>query len=117
MLESGTGSLGWIDPEKRRFERFVQVPGFPRGLRFIGDHALVVTARRRGTEGEGAAGIHWVNLKTGKTDHRLLLTDAVAEAIDVAVIPGETVPRLAGLSLADSGLETPSSESLGRIAV
>jgi uncharacterized protein (TIGR03032 family) len=117
VLESGTGSLGWIDLEKRRFERFVQVPGFPRGLRFIGDHALVMTARQRGAEGEAAAGIHWVNLKTGKTDHQLLLKGALTEAIDVAVIPGETVPRLAGLSLADSGLEMPSSGALGRIAV
>ena len=107
VLESGTGTLGWIDLEQRRFERFAQVAGFPRGLRFIGDHALVMTAQRRG-EGEGSAGIHWINLKTGKTDHRLLLKGAVTEAIDVAVIPGETVPRLAGLSLADSGLEAPS---------
>jgi uncharacterized protein (TIGR03032 family) len=106
VLESGTGTFGWIDLEKRRLERFVEIPGFPRGLRFIGDHALVMTARRCGAGGEGnVAGIHWVNLKTGRTDHRLSLKGAIDEAIDVAVIPGETVPRLAGLSLADSGLE------------
>jgi len=107
LLESGTGTLGWVDVEKRRFERFVEVPGFPRGLRFMGDHALVMTSRRRGAAGEGDAGIHWINLKTGKTDHRLLLKGAIADAIDVAFIPGETVPRLAGLSFADSGLEAP----------
>jgi uncharacterized protein (TIGR03032 family) len=95
VLESGTGSLGWIDLERRRFQRFVLVPGSPRGLRFMGDHALVTTS--------GAAGIHWVNLKTGRIDHQLSLRDPIAEVIDVAIIPGETVPRLAGLSLADSG--------------
>lgn len=95
VLESGTGSLGWVDLEKRRFERFAQVPGFPLGLRFVGDHALVTTAH--------AAGIHWVNLKTGRIDHQLSLQAPIAEVIDVAIIPGETVPRLAGLSLADSG--------------
>jgi uncharacterized protein (TIGR03032 family) len=108
VLESGSGTLGWIDLEKRRFEHLVQVPGFPRGLRFIGDHALVMTARHRDAAGEGAAGIHWVNLKTGRTDHQLLLKGPITEAIDVAIISGETVPRLAGLSLADSGLEAPS---------
>jgi uncharacterized protein (TIGR03032 family) len=96
VLESGTGALGWIDPEKRRFEGFAQIPGTPRGLRFVGDHALVTTS--------GAAGIHWVNLKTGKFDHWLALRGSITEAVDIAVIPGETVPRLAGLSLADSGL-------------
>jgi uncharacterized protein (TIGR03032 family) len=96
VLESGSGALGWIDSERRRFEGFAQVPGTPRGLRFVGDHALVTTS--------GAAGIHWINLKTGKFDHWLALRGSIAEAIDVAVIPGETVPRLAGLSLADSGL-------------
>jgi uncharacterized protein (TIGR03032 family) len=95
VLEGGTGSLGWIDLAQRRFERFVQLPGSPRGLRFVGDHALVTTS--------GEAGIHWVNLKTGRIDHRLLLRDSIAEAIDVAIIPGAAVPRLAGLSLADSG--------------
>ena len=96
VLESGSGALGWIDLETRRFECFAQVPGTPRGLRFVGDHALVTTS--------GAAGLHWINLKTGKFDHWLALRGSIAEAIDIAVIPGETVPRLAGLSLADSGL-------------
>jgi uncharacterized protein (TIGR03032 family) len=104
LLESGTGALGWTDPEKRRFERFAQVPGYPRGLRFMGDHALVAAARLPG-EGGSLAGLHWVNLRTGKTDHRLSLKAPVAEAVDVAVIPSETVPRLAGLSRADSGLQ------------
>jgi uncharacterized protein (TIGR03032 family) len=108
ILERGSGTFGWIDLEKRRFEPLAQVPGFPRGLRFMGDHALVTVSRRRGEQGGGAAGIHWVNLKTGQLDHRLSLSGSMAEAIDVAVIPGETVPRLAGLSLADSGLAAPS---------
>jgi uncharacterized protein (TIGR03032 family) len=99
-LESGTGTLGWIDLEQRSFERFAQLPGAPRGLRFVGDHALVTAS------GE-AAGLYWINLKTRKIDHRLGLRGSIAEAIDIAVIPGETVPRLAGLSLADSGLEEP----------
>jgi uncharacterized protein (TIGR03032 family) len=99
VLESGSGALGWIDCAARRFEHFAKVPGVARGLRFVGDHALVMTS--------GAAGIHWINLKTGKTDHRLTLKGSIAAAVDVAVIPGATVPRLAGLSFADSGLEEP----------
>lgn len=100
VLESGSGALGWIDPQKRRFERFAELPGTPRGLRCIGDHALVMTS------GAGA-GIHWIHLETGKVDHRLVLRGALVDAVDVAVVPGETVPRLAGLSYADSGLEQP----------
>ena len=108
ILESGSGTLGWIDLQTRRFERFAEVPGFPRGLRFFGDHALVTASQRHGEQGGGAAGIHWVNLKTGKIDHWIALKAPIGEAIDVALIPGKTVPRLAGLSLADSGAETPS---------
>ena len=111
ILDSGSGGFGWIDCERRRFERFAELPGFPRGLRFLGDHALVTTSRLRGAQ-DGSPGIHWVNIKTGRIDHQLSLQGTFSEAIDVAVIPGEAVPRLAGLSLADSGLEAPS-----RIAV
>jgi uncharacterized protein (TIGR03032 family) len=99
VLESGSGALGWIDCAARRFEHFAKVPGVARGLRFVGDHALVMTS--------AAAGIHWINLKTGKTDHRLTFKGSITAAVDVAVLPGETVPRLAGLSFADSGLEEP----------
>jgi uncharacterized protein (TIGR03032 family) len=111
LLESGAGALGWMDSETRRFERFAQFPGTPRGLRFLGDHALVATAREPG-EAKSLAGIHWVNLKTGQTDHRLWLKAPIAEAVDIAVIPGEAVPRLAGLSLADSGSQ-PSRRIAG----
>jgi uncharacterized protein (TIGR03032 family) len=111
ILESGSGALGWIDLQSKRFERLAELPGFPRGLRFLGDHALVTVSQRRGEQGGGPAGIHWVNLKTGRIDHRLALKGALTEAIDLAVIPGETVPRLAGLSLGDLGSEA------GRLAV
>ena len=108
ILESGAGALGWIDLERRRFERLAEVPGFPRGLRFLGDHALVTASQQRGEQGGKPAGVHWVNLKTGKIDHRLSLEGSISEAIDLAFIPGTTVPRLAGLSIADSGLGAPA---------
>jgi len=102
VLESGTGGFGWIDRAQRRFERVAQLPGYPRSLQFVGDHALITTERWR-HEAAGAAGVHWVNIKTGKIDHSLTLTGSITAVHDVALIPGLTVPRLAGLSLADSG--------------
>jgi len=99
ILEGGTGWFGWIDLEQRRFERFAQLPGAPRGLRFIGDHAVIATAR---ASSDDVPGLHWINIKTGKTDHRLSLSGAVDEVFDVAMIPGVAVPKLAGLSQADA---------------
>lgn len=92
LLESGTGWFGWVDPAGRRFERRVQLPGTPRGLRFLGDHALIAAG----------PGVHWFNLNTGRIDHTLGFAASIAEIIDVALIPGETVPRLAGVSVAES---------------
>jgi uncharacterized protein (TIGR03032 family) len=96
ILESGTGWFGWIDCEQRRFERVAELPGAPRGLRFVGDHAVIAHA--------GAApGLCWVNVKTGAIDHRLSLTGAIEEVTDLAVIPGAAVPKLAGLVHTEAG--------------
>jgi uncharacterized protein (TIGR03032 family) len=103
LLESGTGWFGWVDLEKRRFERLMQLPGFPRALRFIGDHALITTSRHRTDPANGVPGVHWVNVKTGKIDHTLRFTSSINEVVDIALVPGEVVPRLAGLSVAESG--------------
>ncbi len=41
LLESGTGSLGTIDIERGLYEPIVHLPGFTRGLDFIGRYAFV----------------------------------------------------------------------------
>jgi uncharacterized protein (TIGR03032 family) len=96
ILESGTGWFGWIDCDARRFERMTQLLGSPRGLRFVGDHAVIALA------GE-VPGLVWVNVKTGAIDHRLSLIGAIDEVTDLAVIPGAAVPKLAGLVHTEAG--------------
>lgn len=47
FLESGTGSLCRLADEEGRVDRVARLPGYVRGLDFIGDHALVGISRPR----------------------------------------------------------------------
>jgi uncharacterized protein (TIGR03032 family) len=41
LLESGTGRLGYVDPQSGRYQRVAELPGFTSGLDFAGDLAFV----------------------------------------------------------------------------
>ena len=41
VLQSGTGSIGFIDPSTGRYESVAEMPGFTRGLSFLGPLAFV----------------------------------------------------------------------------
>lgn len=110
LLQAGTGEFGEVDPATGRFEPLCFLPGFARGLAFLGDHAVIGVSRpREGTfEGlaleerlarEGAAprcGLYVVNLATGDIEHRLQIEGVVQELYDVAAIPGVTRPMALG---------------------
>ncbi len=111
MLQAGTGEFGRIDLATGRFEPVCFLPGFARGLAFIGDHAVIGLSRPRENrtfeglvlnerlEREDVApkcAICMVNLKTGDLEHRLEIEGVVQELYDVAVLPGITRPMALG---------------------
>ncbi|HVO02375.1 MAG TPA: TIGR03032 family protein [Candidatus Cybelea sp.] len=111
VLESGSGWFGWVDRDRRRFERLIWLPGFLRGLRFVGHYAVITSSSPRDALFTGlplqeelawrgawpVTGAHVVNLETGEVEHRLTITGSVREVYDVAIIPGATAPRLSRL--------------------
>lgn len=112
LVQSGTGEFGHLDRETGVFESLCFIPGFARGLSFIGDHALIGMSLPRGAksfnglalndrlEREGTAprcGICVVDLRTGNLEHQLILEGVVEELFDVAVLPGVRRPMALGM--------------------
>lgn len=111
MLQAGTGEFGKIDCDTGRFEAVCFLPGFARGLAFIGDHAVIGLSRPREgrtfsglalnerleAEGIGAqCAICVVNLRTGDIEHRLEIGGIVEEIYDVNLLPDIARPMALG---------------------
>jgi uncharacterized protein (TIGR03032 family) len=111
MLQTGTGEFGYVDLANGRFVPLCFLPGFARGLSFIGNYAVIGLSRPRENrtfEGlvlnerltrEGISpqcAICIVNLKTGDVEHRLSIEGVVQELYDVAVLPEVIRPKLLG---------------------
>jgi uncharacterized protein (TIGR03032 family) len=135
VLESGTGRLGWVDPQRGRFEPAAFCPGYIRGLSFVGDYAVVGLSRprrdktfgglaleeelaRRGAEAR--CGIHVIDLRTGDVAHWVRFEGMVTELYDVVALPGVSRPMALGfktdeirrlLSVDDEGEIGPPRET------
>ncbi len=111
IIQSGTGEFGWVDVETGRFEPVCFLPGFGRGLSFIGNHAVIgvslprenrsfkdlaFNARLDSEGGKAKCGLCIVNIDTGDIEHQLILDGVVQELYDVAVLPGLIRPRAIG---------------------
>ncbi|MEM8792870.1 MAG: TIGR03032 family protein [Pseudomonadota bacterium] len=111
VLQSGTGEFGTVDRATGRFEPVCFLPGFARGVAFVGDHAVIGLSRPRSEasfaglpiherlEKEGGTakcGLAVVNLKTGDTEHSFEIEGVVEELYDVAVLPGIKRPMALG---------------------
>lgn len=111
LLQAGTGEFGRIDIETGKFEPLCFLPGFARGMAFVGDHAVIGISRPRENrtfnglelnerlEAEGVSprcAICVVNLRTGDIEHRLEIGGIVEEIYDVTVLPGITRPMALG---------------------
>lgn len=108
ILESGTGSLGKIDLPTGRYEPIIRLPGFTRGLDFLGHLAFVGLSQVRETavfsgipiterlsEADRNCGVWVVDIRTGQLVGFLRFEDAVQEIFAVSVLPGVTYPELA----------------------
>ncbi len=116
IIQSGTGEFGRIDTASGRFEPMCFLPGFARGVCFIGHHAVIGVSRPRQKDGrrdktfEGLAlddrlaqaGVSptcmlaVVNLETGDMEHSLEITGAVQELYDVTALTGIRRPMVLG---------------------
>ena len=108
MLESGTGTLGTVDPASGKYEPIAKFAGFPRGLSFCGPLALVGLSQVRESAvfsgipiveelanvEERSCGVWVVNIETGETIAFCKFEDGVQEIFAVEVMTGMRFPDL-----------------------
>ncbi len=98
VLESGRGTLATVDLTTGKLTTVAELPGFTRGLAFLGDLALVGLSQIRETSTFGGlplaqrlrerqSGVWMVDLRTGAIAGFLAFEDLVQEVFDVAVLP------------------------------
>src|SRR5579862_4023249 len=104
VLDSGSGSIGWIDPATGKYETLTVLPGFTRGLDFCGPLAFIGLSQVRESAvfsgiaiaerplAERSSGVWVVNIHTGKTVAYVKFEDAVQEIFAVQVLPGVRCP-------------------------
>ena len=110
LLNSGTGELGWIENE--RFVPLCFVPGFARGLVFVGGFAVVGLSKLRSPQFTGlpleqqlgklglpggCCGLRVIDLASGTVVHSLDLPEPIDGLFDVVALPGVREPRALGL--------------------
>lgn len=113
LTNSGTGEVGTVNLETGVFTAKAEVPGFARGLTFVGDHAITATSKFRESESFQAlpleqklkdagksdtCGLHVLNTRTGAVEHCLEIETLIEEIYDVAFIPGVRRMMLGGLN-------------------
>jgi uncharacterized protein (TIGR03032 family) len=107
VCESGTGTLGFIDPDTRRYQPIAEAPGFTRGLDFVGGLAFVglsqvresavfsgIPITERLEEEERICGVCVVDLASGRIVALLRFDTTVQEIFAVTVLPGRRWPEL-----------------------
>ena len=105
VLESGEGSLAQVDLEHRTWRTVAQVPGFTRGIDFVGPLAFIGLSQVRESAvfsgiplvqrlRERTCGVWVVNIETGKTVGFLRFEAGVQEIFAVQVLRGMRFPEL-----------------------
>jgi uncharacterized protein (TIGR03032 family) len=106
VLESGKGSLSKVDLASGKTHSIATLPGFTRGLSFIGPYALVGLSQVResvfkdlpvtNNSEERNAGVWIVDTRTGEIAGVLKFDGIVSEIFDVAVIPNSKKATVIG---------------------
>ena len=108
---AGTGYLGWVDFESKRFVPFTFCPGFLRGLSMIGNVAAVGLSKPRNGRFAGLAldeelkkrdaepwcGVQIVSLTTGDVLQWVRFDGDISELFDISFLPGVRNPMMVGL--------------------
>ncbi len=98
LLESGEGSLAWVDLEQGTWHTVTQLPGFTRGLDFVGPLAFIGLSKVRETATfsgiplverleERICGVWVVDIRTGQTLGFLRFESGVEEIFAVQALP------------------------------
>lgn len=106
LLESGRGTLAAADPRTGTVETVVELPGFTRGLTFLGDLAFVGLSQIRESStfgdlpvthrlAERQSGVWMVDLRRGQIAGFLRFEDLVQEIFEVTALPGVRWPEIA----------------------
>jgi uncharacterized protein (TIGR03032 family) len=105
MLESGEGSLAVVDLEAGTWQTVAQVPGFTRGIDFVGPLAFIGLSQVRESATfsgipiverleERICGVWVVNIQTGQTVAFLRFEEGVQEIFAVQVLRGVRFPEI-----------------------
>ena len=107
LLQSGTGSLGFVDRDSGRYESIVELPGFTRGLDFAGNLAFIGLSQVRETAvfsgipiterlsaSERTCGVWAVDIRNGEVVAFVKFEEAVQEIFAVSVLAGCQSPDL-----------------------
>ncbi len=107
LLESGTGSLGFVDLNSGRYEPIVRLDGFTRGMEMVGNLAFIGLSQVRETavfsgiqiterlqEADRTCGVWVVDTQRGQVVAFLKFEEAVQEVFAVALLPGIRFPDL-----------------------
>ncbi|MBW4646455.1 MAG: TIGR03032 family protein [Goleter apudmare HA4340-LM2] len=100
LLNAGKGEFGYVDQDGR-FQPVASCPGFPRGLAFTGDYAIVSLSKPQDKNFPGftdapRCGLMVIDLKTGGVVHWVLLEGEITELADVQVLSGVRRPQVLG---------------------
>ncbi len=99
VLNSGQGGLGTVDPATGKYEEVATLPGFTRGLDFVGPLAFVGLSQVRESAvfsgiaiaerpvAERCCGVWVVNIQSGQVIAYVKFEDAVQEIFAVQALP------------------------------
>ncbi len=106
VLNSGAGGLGIVNPGSGRYEEVAALPGFTRGLDFLGRYAFVGLSQVRESAvfsgiaiadrplAERCCGVWVVDVVTGQTIAFVRFEEGVQEIFAVQVLAGQRFPEL-----------------------
>jgi len=105
LLNSGAGELWTIDPSSGKHTVIAQLPGYTRGLDFVGHYALIGMSKVRSKHIFGGlpvqkrcekliCGAAVVDTRSGKCEGIIEFTDAAEELYDVVYLPGIFKPAI-----------------------
>jgi uncharacterized protein (TIGR03032 family) len=97
FLESGKGSLSYFDLSSRKIVEIAKVPGFTRGIHFVGDLAFIGVSKVRESAtfsglpvtklAKRVCGIWVVNIKSGEIVSFIEFTEGIDEIFAISVLP------------------------------